>query len=48
MKILSWNCNGALREKFEQLLDIDADINVIQECEDPIQTKHKEYKNWEK
>lgn len=48
MKILSWNCNGALRKKFEYLLEINADINIIQECEDPAQTKHKEYIEWSK
>ena len=35
MKIISWNCNGAFRKKFSKILDFDADIHVIQECEDP-------------
>ncbi|SHJ80998.1 Exonuclease III [Maribacter aquivivus] len=43
MKILTWNCNGALRRKFEHLLDYDADINVVQECENPAETTHKAY-----
>ena len=46
MKILTWNCNGALRKKFEILLDFNADINIIQECENPAETKHLEYNNW--
>lgn len=46
MKIITWNCNGALRKKFEHLSDFDADIHVIQECEDPSQTKDFAYKQW--
>ena len=45
MKILTWNCNGALRNKFEFLDSFGADVLVIQECEDP--SKYKgEYVNW--
>ena len=46
MKILTWNCNGALRNKFDNLTDFNADIIVIQECENPAETKHKEYIKW--
>ncbi len=46
MKIVTWNCNGALRNKFENLKVFDADIYIIQECENPELTKHKEYKEW--
>lgn len=35
MKIISWNCNGALRKKTDFLDQFDADILVVQECEDP-------------
>ncbi len=35
MKIVTWNCAGAFRRKFAALAHFDADILVIQECEDP-------------
>jgi exonuclease III len=46
MKIVSWNCNGAFRNKFQNLIEIDADIYVIQECENPVSSKNNEYKTW--
>jgi exonuclease III len=46
LKIVSWNCNGALRKKISQISHLDADIYIIQECEDPSQTKDDAYKNW--
>jgi exonuclease III len=46
MKIVTWNCNGAFRKKFEHLVNINADIYVIQECEDPERCKDQSYKNW--
>ncbi len=35
MKIVTWNCAGAFRRKYGTLAHFDADILVIQECEDP-------------
>lgn len=46
MRIVTWNCNGAFRQKFDKIIKLDADIYVIQECEDPIKSNHKEYQQW--
>lgn len=35
MRIVSWNCNGKFREKNRAISDLQADIYVIQECENP-------------
>ena len=35
MRIVSWNCNGKFREKNTVISDLQADIYVIQECENP-------------
>lgn len=35
MRIISWNCNGGLRNKTAQLDALDADLIIVQECEDP-------------
>lgn len=48
MKIITWNCNGAFRKKFHALLELNADIYVIQECENPAESKDIEYKDWAK
>ena len=36
MKIISWNSNGHFSERFPAILEEDADIYVIQECENPL------------
>lgn len=46
MRIVTWNCNGALRNKIEPLSAFDADIYIIQECENPEFSINKPYKEW--
>jgi exonuclease III len=46
MKILTWNCNGALRKKFDRLIAFNSDILIIQECEDPDRSTDKNYQKW--
>jgi exonuclease III len=46
LRIVTWNCNGALRKKFNALRELDADIYIIQECENPEEIEHPEYKLW--
>lgn len=40
MKIVSWNCSG----KFRDISALDADIYVIQECENPAECTSVAYK----
>lgn len=46
MRIVSWNCNGALRKKLVALCSYEADVYVIQECENPKESKDSEYQAW--
>ena len=43
MKIISWNANGKFSQKFPTILEEDADIYVIQECENPLIIDSEEY-----
>lgn len=45
MNIVTWNCNGAFRKKYQPLSRFNADILIIQECEDPARSE-AEYLNW--
>lgn len=46
MKIISWNCNCKFREKFKEIKKINADIYIIQECENPELSSSLEYKEF--
>jgi len=46
MRILTWNCNGAFRNKIGTLSEFSADILVIQECENPETSRDSKYKDW--
>ena len=46
MKIISWNCNGKFREKFEHIIEENADLYVIQECENPKYCNNDKYRNF--
>ena len=46
MRLISWNCQGAFRKKMHFLECYDADLSIIQECEDPGITNDKNYSRW--
>jgi len=48
MRIISWNCNGALQKKLHKLKALNADLCIIQECEDPLRFISEEYQSWAK
>lgn len=43
IKIISWNCNRNFREKYASIIEEDADIYVICECENPMEYDENGY-----
>lgn len=46
MRIVSWNCNGKFREKYNRIMIYDADVYIIQECENPSVNSDEDYKKF--
>lgn len=46
LRIISWNCSRAFRKKFKEIIKYDADVYVIQECENPKAYHNTEYKDF--
>ena len=44
VKVVSWNCNGKFREKMWEIVEEDADIYVISECENPMKSSDGDYR----
>lgn len=42
---MTWNCNGALRKKTNEIDSLNADVLIIQECEDPSEST-RAYLDW--
>ncbi|WP_339758140.1 endonuclease/exonuclease/phosphatase family protein [Algoriphagus aquimarinus] len=48
LNIVTWNCNGAFRRKFNFIDEFKTDIYVIQECENPNESNDLCYLEWGK
>lgn len=45
MRIITWNCNGAFRKKYEHLIPYNDDLLIIQKCENPEYIQDLKFKN---
>ena len=46
IRLVTWNCAGKFREKFELISKLNADIYIIQECENPCTCNHEAYRRF--
>ncbi len=46
MKIISWNAQGKFREKFPEIRKLSGDVYIIQECENPLHCRNREYRDF--
>ncbi|PKO70228.1 MAG: endonuclease [Betaproteobacteria bacterium HGW-Betaproteobacteria-16] len=46
LRIVSWNCAGGLRKKWQVLDELNADLLIIQECENPALAADPAYLAW--
>jgi endonuclease/exonuclease/phosphatase family metal-dependent hydrolase len=46
VNIVTWNCNGAFRKKYQMIASLHPDICVIQECENPNHVQDREFSDW--
>lgn len=46
LHVVTWNCAGALRKKWQALEPLKADLLIIQECENPAIANDHQYLEW--
>ena len=46
MRIISWNAQGKFCEKFPEIRKLSGDIYIIQECENPLHCRNREYREF--
>lgn len=46
LNLITWNCNGAFRKKYQLLEEFQPDIVIVQECENPALCTDESYKQW--
>lgn len=48
LRLITWNCAGKFREKYQLLQSLAPDICVVQECENPDTSHHEGYSSFAK